>query len=284
VLQQRHFDLFTTAASALASGQVDQLTSGVPVADFSWTPDGQMVFDQDLSLILFNPQSRSKTPLTTWEQDGAGFQSNSCANGRYIVFALAGHGGVKAQNVWRMDSGGGNLKQLTDGKSDGVPKCTPDGQWVYYVNLANNTRLFKISLDGGKPEQVTNFPAFNYDLSPDGKLAAAATFIAPSSPKQVLAVIPLDSPQNVKPSELQRPSQEGRVRFLPDGKAVVYVFRDKDADNLWMQPLDGSPGKQLTNFKSERITDFHWSFDGSKVGFVRGHTDSDVVLLRDSQQ
>ena len=72
--------------------------------------------------------------------------------------------------------------------------------------------------------------------------------------------------------------------FTPDGKAVAYAFRDKDADNLWMQPLDGSAGKQLTNFNSERIGDFHWSFDGSKLGLVRGHTDSDVVLIRDSRQ
>jgi eukaryotic-like serine/threonine-protein kinase len=283
VLQQSHFDLFTTAASSLGGGQADQLTSGVPVGDFSWTPDGQLIISQDLTMSLFNPQTRSKTPLTSLEQDGFSFQPSSCANGRYIVFVLAGHGGAKAQNIWRMDAGGGNLKEITDGKSDLVPRCTPDGRWVYYIDQADNAKLFKISMDGGKPEQVTGFPAFNYALSPDGKLAAAHTFVAPGSPKEVLAIVPLDSPQNVKTAELQRLAQ-GRVRFLPDGKALVYVFRDKDADNLWMQPLDGSPGKQLTNFKSERILDFHWSFDGSKVGLVRGHTDSDVVLLRESQQ
>ena len=47
--------------------------------------------------------------------------------------------------------------------------------------------------------------------------------------------------------------------------------------------FDGSPGKRLTNFKAERISDFRWSVDGSKVGFIRGHTDSDVVLLQESK-
>ncbi|HYA25590.1 MAG TPA: protein kinase, partial [Terriglobales bacterium] len=282
VLRQSHFDLFTTSASALASGQADQLTSGEPVGNFGWTPDGQLIIEQDLSLSLFNPQSRAKTPLTSLEQDGFAFQPSPCANGRYIVFVLAAHGGTKVQNIWRMDAGGGNLKQLTDGKADVGPRCSPDGRWVYYVDAADNTKLFRISMDGGKPEEITNFPSYSYDLSPDGKLAATDTFVAPSAPKEVLAVIPLDSPQNAKTSELQRPTQ-GHLRFLADGKAVVYVFRDKDADNLWMQPLDGSPGKQLTNFKSERIADYHWSSDGSKVGLVRGHTDSDVVLLRESQ-
>jgi Tol biopolymer transport system component len=282
VLQQSHFDLFMTAASALGSGQADQLTSGMPIGDFSWTPDGQLVINQDLTLDLFNPQSRSKTPLTAWEQDGAAFLSASCANGRYIVFTLAAHGGAKVQNIWRMDSGGGNLKQLTNGKTDVLPKCTPDGQSVYYVDIRNGG-LFRVSIDGGNSERIVDFPAFNYDISPDGKFAAAATFIAPSSPKEVLVIIPLDSPQSVRTSELQRPHQGG-IRFMPDGRAVAYAFRDKDADNLWMQPLDGSPGKQLTNFTSERIIDFHWSFDGSKLGFIRGHTDSDVVLMRDSEK
>jgi len=52
---------------------------------------------------------------------------------------------------------------------------------------------------------------------------------------------------------------------------------------IWLQPLDGTPGKQITNFKAEHIADFHWSFDGSKLGIVRGHTDSDVVLLQESK-
>jgi hypothetical protein len=40
-------------------------------------------------------------------------------------------------------------------------------------------------------------------------------------------------------------------------------------------------GKPITNFKSEDISDFHWSFDGTKLGMVRGHSDSDVVLLQE---
>jgi Tol biopolymer transport system component len=77
--------------------------------------------------------------------------------------------------------------------------------------------------------------------------------------------------------------RKSAVRFTPDGKAVVYPIRDQGADNLWLQPLDGSRGKQLTNFKSEEIRDFHWSFDGSKLALIRGHTDSDVVLLQESK-
>jgi eukaryotic-like serine/threonine-protein kinase len=75
----------------------------------------------------------------------------------------------------------------------------------------------------------------------------------------------------------------GLLRFSPDGKAVVYPARENGVDNLWLQPIDGSKGRQLTNFASERIYDFHWSFDGKQLAIVRGHTDADVVLIRDAQ-
>ena len=76
----------------------------------------------------------------------------------------------------------------------------------------------------------------------------------------------------------------GMVRFSRDGKSVLYPVRENNADNLWQQPLDGSPGKQLTSFKAEHIWDYHWSPDGTKLALVRGHTDSDVVLIRSQQQ
>ena len=63
-----------------------------------------------------------------------------------------------------------------------------------------------------------------------------------------------------------------------------YPVRDGDTDNLWLQHLDGSPGKQLTDFKSQLIRDFDWSFDGKQIAVIRGHRESDVVLIRESEK
>jgi hypothetical protein len=139
-------------------------------------------------------------------------------------------------------------------------------------------------LEGGKPERLSELPAYRFDISPDGKLAAFTTSAAVGTHKKQLALVPVESPQNAKVVDLQRPvPTSASVRFTHGGEAVVYPFREQDADNLWLQPLDGSPGRQITNFKSEQIIDFHWSFDSSKLGMVRGHTDSDVVLLEESK-
>jgi len=73
------------------------------------------------------------------------------------------------------------------------------------------------------------------------------------------------------------------VEFTPDEKSVAYPVKENGVDNVWVQPVDGGPGRQITHFKSEQILSFHWSPDGKKLGILRGHTDSDVVLLQESK-
>jgi len=292
ILNQDHLDLFVAQISGLNSGTGQRLGSVVgslplnsetAAQNFTWTEDGQTILAQQNALTLLQPVSENKTPLTSSQQDGGASAPSACANGRYVVFSLGGHGGGITLNIWRMDAGGGNLKQLSDGTRDDFSVCSPDGKWVYYTDLTNGAKLNRVLLEGGTPQTLSELPAYRYDLSPDGKLIAFETFRSTSSPKMQLALLPVDSPQNTKFVDLQHPVPNGVFRFTHDGKAVVYPVRNQDTDNLWLQPLDGSPGKQITNFKSEQIADFHWSFDGTQIGLIRGHTDSDVVLLQESK-
>jgi len=71
--------------------------------------------------------------------------------------------------------------------------------------------------------------------------------------------------------------------FMADGKSVAYPVKENGVDNVWVQPVEGTPGHQITHFTSEQILSFHWSPDGKKLGILRGHTDSDVVLLQESK-
>lgn len=73
--------------------------------------------------------------------------------------------------------------------------------------------------------------------------------------------------------------------FTPDGQGVTYPIRGgSDEYNLWVQPLDGKPGRQITHFSSEHIPVFGWSPDGKKLMVARDHVESDVVLLRDTSK
>ena len=72
-------------------------------------------------------------------------------------------------------------------------------------------------------------------------------------------------------------------QFTPDEKSLAYAVRENGIDNIFLQPLDGSPGHKITNFNSEQIADLHWSPDGKNLGILRTHSDSDVVLLQESK-
>ena len=282
VLSQAHYNLFITP-SPLNSGQAHQVTSGAPIASFSWTGDGQLVTasDSDSGLALLNPESGRKTPLFV-QMGTRADNPSACADGRYVLFSAVFSKGNKALNIWRTDASGGNLKQLSDGKVDQNPVCSPDGRWVVYQDVVRGGRMMKVPIDGGKPEPISDDLTAAFDISSDSKTIAHASFAHLDDHMEKLTLLSVDSNQVLKTVAFERP-RSGPIRFSHDGKAVVYPFRHGGVDDLWWQPIDASSGTQITDFKSEHIIDFHWSFDGSKLGVIRGHTDSDVVLIRDRQ-
>jgi len=97
-------------------------------------------------------------------------------------------------------------------------------------------------------------------VSPDGKLLAIIIELSDPNTQATqskLALLRLDS-DVLAPARLLELDQQttGSVRFTPDGKAVAYPIEEKGVDNFWIQRLDGSPRRQITNFTSEQIDDF----------------------------
>ncbi len=98
-----------------------------------------------------------------------------------------------------------------------------------------------------------------------------------------LALVPLDAGSNPQVQFLDPDPRIGNApHFTPDGKALVYPVREKGTENLWLHPLDGSPGHRITNFPADMIQTFQFSPDGKTLGVMRTHIESDIVLLHDS--
>ncbi len=282
VLSESRWNLYVVPTNAQASS-ARQVTSTAGDTNFTWTRDNQIIADQANTLHAIDPATGAKMPFTSQEGKVSGNPAE-CVDGRYVVFDLIYRSGTGDQNIWRTDSSGGNLKQLTTGKRDTHAECSPDNRWVYYIAYGEEAKLARVPIDGGTPQTISDLPINGlFDLSSDGKVAAFATLEHIGEHKEKLALVSTESSQNTKTVDFERP-RVGILRFSLDGKAVVYPTRDHGVDNLWLQPLDGSKGHYLTDFKSERIYDFHWSFDGKQLALVRGHNDSDVVLIRDVQQ
>jgi serine/threonine protein kinase len=281
ILSEARWSLFVMPASG-TNAQPQPVASTEADTNFTWTGDDQLIDDQGSLLNRINPATGSKTTVITEEGKPNGNPA-ACADGRSIAFELVLHGASESDNIWRMDPAGGNLRQITKGRQDQYPVCSPDSRWLYYMAKGDQGKLSRVSLDGGAPQLVSDIEISDsqFDISPDGKLAAFGTLEHSGEHKEKLALVATDSAQ-IKLVDFER-LRFGLIRFSRDGKAVVYPTRDNGVDNLWLQPLDGSKGHAITDFKSERIRDFHWSFDGKQLAMVRGHTDSDVVLLRNQQ-
>jgi serine/threonine protein kinase len=281
VLSEGRWNLTIMSA---ASGGSDERVIGpvVSFTNFTWTHDGRLINDIDNMLHWVNPDTGSKGVFAT-QMDSVSGNPWECSDGRHLVFLLGLLGGKGGQNIWRADVSGGNLKQLSSGKQDNYPICSPDSRWVYYMDNSLG-RLMRISIDGGAAEKVTDMPLNGlFDISPDGRTAVLGTIDHANGHEGKLVLLETNTGKVIKLMKFERERMGSFIRFTRGGKSVVYTVRENGVDNLWQQSLDGSPGKQLTSFRAEHIWDYHWSPDGSRLAMVRGHTDSDVVLMRDLQ-
>ena len=252
----------------------------------TWMRDGKLLVSAAAGgLTLLNLESGSQTPFAS--QVPATNFARACADG-HVVFS-----GIDMKrnglHLFFANADGTNPKQLTSGKLDTFPACTPDGKFALYSD--GDGFLQKVSTEGGSPQKVSDLPVFSrITVSPDGKLAAFVTALI-NEPKEKLALLSLESSQPPHFLEFERPRVEfafsytiGSIAFSADGRGIIYPIRNGDTDNLWLQYFDGSPGKQLTDFKSEFIRDFDFSFGGKELAVIRGHREADVVLIRDSDK
>jgi serine/threonine protein kinase len=259
------------------------LVSAAPASGmaFGWA-NGTNLLVSDLDEVI--RLDRNTKTRTTFLRENGVWGISPCGT-RYLLLLWAFRRGTSSVNIWRTDADGSNPLQLTTGKQDDIAGCSPDVKWVYYIDW-EASQLRRVPLDGGNSEpvpvqQIPNTYLIAARLSPDGKLLAyAVNGEHGADPRIVIFEITAKASRLIKAHE----HISGRIEFTPDGRALVYPVRDKGVDNLWVQPLEGtSPGRTLTNFDAEQINQFHWSGDGKTLGILRFHTNSDVVLVKQTE-
>jgi len=253
--------------------QAVPLMSHQPIYRWNWMPDGKLIIPQGDVIRLVSPAGGESVLLS----DDKRIPAEAVSCGKYVVFRAIPRTGGASVNLWRVDATG--VTQLTFGRNEQSPQCSPDGKWIYYFASRENQSLKRVPVEGGSAETVIEDPSSGYSLSPDGKLVSTLD-IRELDHKLVLNIFSIADKKTTYHNIDPRASDP--VRFAPEGNAVVYKVREKGVDNLWLQPLNGSAYRQLTHFTAERISMYEFSADGSQIAIERGHNESDAVLLRDT--
>jgi TolB protein len=243
--------------------------------------DGRIIYESraggNSDLWIMDADGRNQKQLT----DDAYNERLALAtpDGHHIVFLSARPG--SASQLWRMDIDGSNVKRLTDSPALNET-ISPDGKWVVYMTFGpGGFSIWKVSIDGGEPVQITSKYSLSPAISPDGKLIACY-YLDERTGGPKIALIPFAGGEPVKVFEYQ-PVDAGTypVRWTHDGHALTYIVNRGGVSNIWIQPIDDGPARQLTDFKSDRIFSFDWSRDGKWLALSRGPEERDVVMMSD---
>jgi Tol biopolymer transport system component len=242
----------------------------------SCLPDGKILHaSRDYKLWLINSDGTNAQRLTP--DDRRDFSPSVSPDGQTIFFTTV-RGSLL--ELWKMNVDGTKAVQIAP--LSAYPRCAPNGDWIVYGSVVDDKlTIMKMSITNGNAFQLTDKSAYGPDISPDGNKIACYLGNESQPDKLTIAVFPFeggepelifDFSNDVLPSSF--------LRWTPDGSAITYIAEQGGISNIWSQPLDGSPSKQISNFKEKLIFAFDWSKDGSLV-FSRGTIENDVVLIKD---
>lgn len=282
VQKEESFKLYIVPSREMNEERATAITPRGIGYQFAWIDEANLILSGPLGPFRMSDRGVGKTTL----MEGSAYSPfwlAPCKAGRYIAFMARDPKSSSGETMlWRLDTTNNEVAKLTGGSFDASPICSPDGKWIFYASPnPPEPKIQKVSIDGGAPKTISkieNLPGI--DVSRDGKLLAfwdGGSFgVVNVETGNVVRKFPVDSRMGSSSLTATYP------QFTADGKALAYTIHINGVDNLWAQPIDGAPAYLITSFKSDEIQDFHWSPNGEKLGIVRGRTESNVVLIRET--
>lgn len=254
------------AVNSDGSGRSVLLDTAVPLAPWSWSPDGSHIAlhtNQDLNYEIYTMAADGSNLRRLTRDFAADLMPAWSPDGMTIVFA---RGEPASSDLYRMDAGGSNVTRLTDMTGyEHSPTWSPDGLSLAFIAgdgrlnaFGASGALWVMAANGSEPRQLLEGSLGAPAWSPDGK-----RIVFESRDKDVsrIKVIALDSGAvaDLGPGTLPR--------WSPDGSELVFASsRNGDLD-LFVMDADGANARQLTTGPAVDTLPL-WSLDGERIVYV----------------
>lgn len=259
-------------------GEMKQTMAEVGYTDqLAWTPDGRIAYISSTGEIwTMGADGSNARQMTTGAQASAGLTVSP--DGSQIVFSSDRSG---RQNLWRVNSNGFDLTQLTAGESESFPQFSPDGKSLIYQSGEIASRLWRMPSTGGDAVKITETMAARPSISPDGKLVAYRYLDSSlDRSRWSIGVVSIDGGPQFMRFDLPNTMAERFVSFTPDSRSIAFPNIENGTSDIWIQPLTGGPSRRLTNFNSPSIQSFAWSPDRKTLATTRTTVTRDAVLMK----
>ena len=258
----------------LTNGQLDGPPGIAPL------PDGRVGYvsrvGENLTLWVMNPdgsdQHQVGLPMPFVEE------LRATPDGRFFIFSARRDG---FSHLYRIDTNGQDLRQLTDGESDEISSTiSPDSKWVYFIATLRDrerakTYLRKISIDGGETVNLKEMEGdLVPELSPGGKSIASVI----GGKLRIFSSSDGTLRKSFDTDKLAVPW--GAAKWTPDGRSLAYQVYAENTSHIWVQSLSGSAPGPLTKFQKGYIYEYAFSRDGTKLYVARGYQIRDAVMIK----
>lgn len=247
----------------------------------SWTADGRIAYISDQTgyaeVWIMNADGSDGRPLT----NDRFFKLNPSASpdGKFIVYTSSQNGG----ELVRIDTSGSNSRVLTKTIGADNGNFSTDSKWIIYSGYVDGLpRVLRVPADGGDEQVLTDRPATEPRYSNDGTRFAALTINETTLQWTKLLIYPAEGGLLISTIDVPPETNWGRGPvWTPDDKGIVLINAAGERQDLWLQPLDGSPGRLMTNLPGPGFARRDYSRDGKRIAVVRAEGIGNAIMLTD---